>query len=62
MALCSPHNEGYEMKKKCVVIFFVGMLIATAGYAFFNEFMSMPGQMMQMPMQMVQPQCECRND
>ena len=50
------------MKNKCIVIFFSGMLIATAGYAFFDKFMTVPKQMMQMmPMQVMQP-CRCVDD
>ena len=50
------------MKKRCIVIFFGGMLVATAAYSFFDKWMQVPQQMMQMPMQMVQPQCGCIND
>jgi hypothetical protein len=53
------------MKKKCIVIFCTGMLIATAGYAFFDKFMAVPQKMMQMGQQMgqqlVQPRCDCND-
>ena len=38
---------------KCVAIFISGMVVATASYAFFNQFMQMPQQMMQMPGQVM---------
>jgi len=49
---------------KCTLIFISGMIIATASVAFFNM-MQMPGQMMQMGGQIINPQtpqnqpCNC---
>jgi len=49
-----------EMKTKCIVIFVGGMVVSLTAAAFF-QWMKVPGQMMQIPIQMVQPQqkCEC---
>jgi hypothetical protein len=49
------------MGKKCIVIFCSGMLVATAGYAFFDKFFAVPQQMMKMGQQMVQPKCDCND-
>jgi hypothetical protein len=48
------------MKKKCIMVFLVGMFVATASYSFFQQWMNVPKQMIQMPMQMMKPQCECK--
>jgi len=45
---------------KCSLLYFVvGVTITTASYAFFNEFLNMPSQMMQM-MNPPQQACECK--
>jgi hypothetical protein len=48
---------------KCALLYLVvGVTITTASYAFFNEFMSMPGQMMQMvqPQKTLSQPCVCK--
>jgi len=47
---------------KCILVFLGGVTISLASYAFFNQMMQMPQQMMQMmdtTQQSAQP-CECR--
>jgi len=49
---------------KCVIVFAVGVTISLASMAFFNQFMQMPGQIMQMGQQLAAPQpqdqpCNC---
>jgi len=45
-----------------MLIFIAGATISLASYAFFNQMMQMPQQMMMGSMQMMQPQqpCDCR--
>jgi hypothetical protein len=48
------------MNRKCLLVFLLGVVITTSTYAFFQQWMNMPQQMMQ---QMVQtPPCECKDD
>ena len=48
------------MNKRCAIVFGIGMITATASYAFF-QMMDMPRQMMSIPQQMVCPPCDCTN-
>ena len=49
------------MNKRCAIVFGIGMITATASYAFFQMMMDMPRQMMSMPQQEVCPPCDCTN-
>jgi len=50
------------MVSKCVIVFSLGVTISLASYAFFNQMMQMPQQMMMGGMQMMNQQqpCDCR--
>jgi hypothetical protein len=48
-----------RMNKSAVIYIVIGLTITTASFAFFNEFLNMPSQMMQM-MNPPQQACECK--
>lgn len=49
------------MNKRCAIVFGIGMITATASYAFFQMMMDMPRKMVAMPQQMMCPPCDCGN-
>jgi len=50
------------MNRSALIYFSIGMVITTASFAFFTEYMKMPQQMMIMPQQIMCPPCACNKD
>jgi hypothetical protein len=56
-----------KMMNKCSVVFVIGMVVATASYAFFGDWMQQGMAMPKQMMQLTQPQsplicdCNCKN-